>query len=324
MNWSDERYVRIYTRDTPAWLCLSILAQGLFCLILRKVDRSGVLELGQLGRRGVAIAVGFPGEWSRLEPALEELVSDGCIQVTGDRLVAPNFLEAQEAEASDKARSKAYRERRRDQARAGVTRSQEKRRTVSEPSQGVALRHEPTGVRDGGDTGRDVPATERVATVTPSRAVPSVPPEPAAEAATAAADPFGTEPNRPRLVVVDETGLPPTHPQHPLVAAFRQALADRLAVPADWLRVASPERVAGVRDDLERELTRVGVLAAVEASFEAAVREQRTGRRKPQHLAWYLRIIQDLTPAGAEPPPQPKRQVVVGFDAVGRSPRTRG
>ena len=51
MDWSDERYVRVYTRDTPDWQCLSFLAQGLFCLILRKVDRAGVLPLGRSGRR---------------------------------------------------------------------------------------------------------------------------------------------------------------------------------------------------------------------------------------------------------------------------------
>lgn len=155
----------------------------------------------------------------------------------------------------------------------------------------------------------------------PAAAVPVAVPAAAAVAAettTAAADPFGAEAPRPRLVVVDETGIPPSGaPAFPLVAAFRGALADRLAVPADWLRVASADRVASVRDDLERELARVGIHAAVEASFEAAVREQRGNKRRPQHLAWYLRVIQDLTPAGAEPPPQPRRQVVVGFDSVG-------
>ncbi len=85
MNWSDERYVRVYTRDTAEWLCLSFMAQGLFCLLLRKVDRAGVLSLGKLGRRAVGVAIGFPGDWSRIEPALDELLEAGLITRTGVR-----------------------------------------------------------------------------------------------------------------------------------------------------------------------------------------------------------------------------------------------
>jgi hypothetical protein len=117
MRWEDEKYVRIYTRDTVDWLGLSFIAQGLFCLILRKVDRAGILDLGKHGRRAVAIAVGFPGEWSRLEPALDELLADGCVHIDGDHLLVPNFIEAQEAVQSDAARKRSQRER----ARARVT-----------------------------------------------------------------------------------------------------------------------------------------------------------------------------------------------------------
>ena len=35
MRWEDERYVRVYTRDTPGWLSLSFDAQAL--LFLKKV-----------------------------------------------------------------------------------------------------------------------------------------------------------------------------------------------------------------------------------------------------------------------------------------------
>jgi hypothetical protein len=112
MNWGDERYVRIYTRDTADWLSLSFLAQGLFCLILRKLDRAGVMQLGRHGRRAVAITVGHPGDWPRLEPALEELIEDGCVVIKGDLLVVPNFIEAQEAPMSDAQRQRESRERR--------------------------------------------------------------------------------------------------------------------------------------------------------------------------------------------------------------------
>jgi hypothetical protein len=112
MNWSDERYVRVYTRDTADWLSLSFLAQGLFCLILRKVDRAGVMQLGRHGRKAVAITVGHAGDWPRLEPALEELLADGCVIIKGDLLVVPNFMEAQEAAMSDAQRQRESREKR--------------------------------------------------------------------------------------------------------------------------------------------------------------------------------------------------------------------
>ena len=35
MRWEDERYVRIYTRDTPSWMLLSWDAQALFLQLLR-------------------------------------------------------------------------------------------------------------------------------------------------------------------------------------------------------------------------------------------------------------------------------------------------
>jgi hypothetical protein len=113
VNWADERYVRVYLRDTADWLSLSFHAQGLFCLLLRKVDRRGLLPLGRQGRRGVAVALGQVGYWKIIEPALEELIADGCVAIDGDHLTIPNFIEAQESVMSGKLRTKAWRERKR-------------------------------------------------------------------------------------------------------------------------------------------------------------------------------------------------------------------
>jgi hypothetical protein len=111
MRWEDERYVRLYTRDTPEFLALSWHARGLFSLILRKVDRAGVLALGRLKLRGVAVAIGAPA--AEIDPYLAELLADGCIVFDEERaaLWLPNFLAAQEAPQSDRARAKASRER---------------------------------------------------------------------------------------------------------------------------------------------------------------------------------------------------------------------
>jgi hypothetical protein len=58
MDWENERYVRVYTRDTIDWVALGWEAQSLFLLLIRKVDRSGVLEIGKHGARGVAGLIG--------------------------------------------------------------------------------------------------------------------------------------------------------------------------------------------------------------------------------------------------------------------------
>lgn len=109
MRWEDERYIRFYTRDTPEFLALSWVARGLFGLILRKVDRAGILAVGKLGLRGVAVAVGGP--WTEVEAPLRELIEDGCIVVRDGLVIIPNFQEAQEARQSDKARAAKAREK---------------------------------------------------------------------------------------------------------------------------------------------------------------------------------------------------------------------
>jgi len=159
MRWEDERYVRVYTRDTVDWLALSFDAQALFLLLLRKVDRAGLLDLGRAGKRGVAVAVGHPRDWARLEPALEELLADGCVRLTedGGRLLVPNFLTAQEAKASDRARQQKSRETARDVA------------AMHNASLRDASSH---GVTGGHDSGQSVTRGHAAShDVTPSRAV---------------------------------------------------------------------------------------------------------------------------------------------------------
>jgi hypothetical protein len=114
VNWGDERFVKLYTRDTPDWLALSFDAQALFVLLMRKVDRSGVLQLGKHGKRAVALAIGHASHWERVEPALDELVADGCVVMHPEMLVIRNFIEAQEVPASNRRRQAEFRARRRD------------------------------------------------------------------------------------------------------------------------------------------------------------------------------------------------------------------
>jgi hypothetical protein len=80
LDWANERHVRVFTRDTPDWQTLSFEAQGLLVLVMRKLDRTrGSLPLGRQGKRGVAIAIGHAQRWHAIEPALDELLADGCL-----------------------------------------------------------------------------------------------------------------------------------------------------------------------------------------------------------------------------------------------------
>jgi len=162
MRWEDERYVRVYTRDTVDWQFLSFEAQALFVLLLRKVDRAGILKLGRHdSAKALAMAIGHPHRWEMVGKALEELVADGCIRIQDGVTLVPNFLEAQEAKASDKARQQKARELARDLAAAGMSHG------VTAPSQIVTK--EADFVTDGHTASHDVTPSRAV----PSRAVPS-------------------------------------------------------------------------------------------------------------------------------------------------------
>lgn len=162
MRWEDERYVRLYTRDTIDWLNLSLEAQALFSLLLRKVDRAGLLPLGKHGERGVASAIGHPTRWDTIKPALDELLADGCIVVRDGVLLVPNFTEAQEARQSDKARQQKSRESARTKVQTGVPANEQSVTNRDETSHAVTAGH---------TTSHGVTPSCAV----PSRAVPSVP-----------------------------------------------------------------------------------------------------------------------------------------------------
>jgi hypothetical protein len=119
LHWPDERYVRIYTRDTPEWLALSFEAQALYALIHRKADRAGRIVLGRQGAKGVAVILHRVEKWqSVLEPALNELITDGFVTISDGILTIPDFVKAQEAVTSGRARQQKYREARKAEAAA--------------------------------------------------------------------------------------------------------------------------------------------------------------------------------------------------------------
>jgi hypothetical protein len=117
MDWSNEDYVRLYSRDTTAWLMWPWQARALLPLLMRKLDRAGVLDLEGYGLRALVTHVHLP--WEVIEVGIQALLDDGCVELRGERaLVMPNFQDANEASKSDAQRQRECRERRRDRARA--------------------------------------------------------------------------------------------------------------------------------------------------------------------------------------------------------------
>jgi hypothetical protein len=110
VDWSNERYVRLYVRDTAEWLCMSWQARAFWPLLIRKMDRSGVIQT-KLGVRGLAALTGFPLEHA--EVGIVDLLMDGCLREHPFGYLAPNFMEAQEAISSDAQRQRESRLRRR-------------------------------------------------------------------------------------------------------------------------------------------------------------------------------------------------------------------
>jgi hypothetical protein len=109
MRWEDERYIRIFTRDTPSWDALGWEAQALLVQIFRKMDRTGLLALGGSGRRGLAACVRIPLDV--VDRALDVLLEEGVLSMLGPDIFCKNFMAAQECAKSDALRSKEKRER---------------------------------------------------------------------------------------------------------------------------------------------------------------------------------------------------------------------
>lgn len=159
MRWEDERYVRLYTRNTVEWEMLPWESRCLWPLILRAVDRAGLLDLGKHGAKGLAALVKVPADFA--ETGLKGLLDDGCAELRGTVIVIPNFIEAQEATQSDAQRKRESRER----ARALAN---------SEP---VTNRdHESQNVTDGHENGQKVTNGHNLSqAVTSGHSVPSLP-----------------------------------------------------------------------------------------------------------------------------------------------------
>jgi hypothetical protein len=143
VDWSNERYVRIYTRNTADLLAVGWEGRLVWYELLRHSDRAGVIDTGgdvdclpeMLRVPHDVFAVGFDRILKRPHPMVE---------VHATAVVIPNFEDAQEARQSDAHRAKESRERRKQRARLKTLGVTERTETSQNVTAEVGFRDEPS------------------------------------------------------------------------------------------------------------------------------------------------------------------------------------
>lgn len=115
MDWANEPYVRLYKNETADDIELSWEALALWRAMLIRFDRSGIIKVKN-GWASLARLVRMPTDL--VQQIGPELVRDGRVRMIEGAIHAPNFIEAQTTNKSDKARQKESREWRRAKALA--------------------------------------------------------------------------------------------------------------------------------------------------------------------------------------------------------------
>lgn len=289
MRWEDERYVRIYTRNTPDWMGLHVHTRGLLALLLREVDRAGILPLGKAGPRGLANIL--RADWEDIEPYLEELLVDGCVVIHGGVLCIVNFIEAQEAKHSDRARQQAARERARDKARVaekkpsdiadGLSHAVTPGHTASRPVTPIRadpIRAEPSEERDGAcaPPGSGDPA--------PTSASPGGAPDAAHQTPTEPVEAAPPAPDNPPPAQAALPLLAPVEPKPPKPPPLADRVLARYLV--GWHRVVMGTRVpvlTGPRRKLIANRLRDGFTEADLMSAAEGVWFEEWNVREKQH-----------------------------------------
>lgn len=183
MDWSNERYVRLFTRNTTTWRRLGWDGQNALMHLLRVVDRAGVLDIQDMTpAEAVSLHTGAPEDAAAR--GISKMLELGVVIHAGGRLIFPNFLTAQECPMSDKLRAKVSREK-----RALSHSDTAPSRDVTNESRKVTESHAESPTVTPSHS-----ASQRV-TLLPSRSDPTLPnpslPDPAEPGVTAAAAEVG-------------------------------------------------------------------------------------------------------------------------------------
>ena len=107
MDYSNERWVRLYTRDTATWKLVDWRARTVLLHILRKADRAGVIDVGKDGELGLAALLELPREI--VADGLRQLLDRAAIAGEHAGVVDPDPLAQQAIERLAEAGSEAAR-----------------------------------------------------------------------------------------------------------------------------------------------------------------------------------------------------------------------
>ena len=114
MDWSNERYVRIYVRNTVKLSVLTWEARAILWEIIRTIDRAGVMDLdGHEPHVAVSAVTGIDEDV--VEAHLPRLLKGRkpIVVIESGKLCVPSHMSAQEAVASSAQRKRDERSRRR-------------------------------------------------------------------------------------------------------------------------------------------------------------------------------------------------------------------
>jgi hypothetical protein len=149
VDWPNERYVRIYTRDTPELALMPWEARCLFWDFYRRVDLAGVLDCGRYDpARSIATLCRVPEDVA--VAALSAWLDEDMVQLhelgAQTYVVIPTFIDSQEASTSDKERKKKSRASRSAKARLGELTSVTKCPVAAPPRDDSSRGVTPAGV----------------------------------------------------------------------------------------------------------------------------------------------------------------------------------
>lgn len=113
MNFDDERFVKIYPRNTTNWKLLGWEGRCVLMMLLREVDRAGCLDI-EGGMEGLALLLDLPPDMT--ERGFSACVKRGTVVQNGNLAIIPNFTRAQDARQTDRVRQAESRARRREVA----------------------------------------------------------------------------------------------------------------------------------------------------------------------------------------------------------------
>lgn len=119
MNWSDEKYVKLYVRQTATWRMWPWQARAVLPLLLQVANGAGLIDVGGKDPlTGLSVLIMMPREV--VEPAIAALLEDGTLERVGTGYLIPKYLEAQEATKTDARKKSDQRDRERAKARGIV------------------------------------------------------------------------------------------------------------------------------------------------------------------------------------------------------------